>query len=78
MHVSNEISGDSYHPLLYLVFSSVLNVILDLVLVAGFHMGVSGAAIATVFLQGVSACCCLILFFTSVFTSYGGHYARLW
>ena len=52
--------GDSYHPLLYLVFSSILNVALDLLLVAGFHMGVAGAAIATVFSQGVSALLCII------------------
>ncbi len=52
--------GDSFHPLLYLVFSSIINIVLDLVLVAGFGMGVAGAAIATVFSQGVSAVFCLI------------------
>ena len=52
--------GDSYHPLLYLLFSSVLNIGLDYLLVAGFGMGVAGAAIATVFSQGVSAVCCLV------------------
>lgn len=52
--------GDSYHPLLYLLFSSVLNIVLDIILVAVFHMGVAGAAIATVFSQGVSAVFCLV------------------
>ena len=52
--------GDSFHPLLYLIFSSILNVVLDFVLVAHFNMGVAGAAIATVFSQGVSAVLCLI------------------
>lgn len=52
--------GDSYHPLLYLFFSSVLNIVLDFILVAGFHMGVSGAAIATVVSQGISALFCLV------------------
>lgn len=45
--------GDSKHPLYYLVISSVLNVVLDLILVAVFNMGIAGAAIATVFSQGV-------------------------
>ena len=46
--------GDSRHPFYFLLFSSVLNVILDYVLIAFFHMGVSGAAAATVFSQFVS------------------------
>ncbi len=52
--------GDSLHPLYYLILSSVINVVLDLVLVAGFHMGVKGAAIATVFSQGVSMVMCVV------------------
>ena len=46
--------GDSRHPFYFLLFSSVLNVILDYVLIAFFHMGVSGAAAATVCSQFVS------------------------
>ena len=46
--------GDSRHPFYFLLFSSVLNVILDYVLIAFFHMGVPGAAAATVFSQFVS------------------------
>lgn len=46
--------GDSRHPFYFLLFSSVLNVIMDYVLIAFFHMGVSGAAAATVFSQFVS------------------------
>lgn len=52
--------GDSVHPLYYLVLSSVVNVILDLVFVAGFHWGVTGAAAATVFSQGLSMILCII------------------
>lgn len=52
--------GDSVRPLYYLAVSSVLNVVLDLILVAGFHTGVAGAALATVFSQGVAALMCLI------------------
>ena len=47
--------GDSRHPLYYLIVSSVINVVLDLLFVAVFHMGVDGAALATVISQAVSA-----------------------
>ena len=40
--------GNSVAPLIFLVISSVLNVILDIALVAWIPMGVAGAAIATV------------------------------
>lgn len=39
--------GDSRSSLLFLVISCVVNIILDLVFVAGFHMDVAGAALAT-------------------------------
>lgn len=52
--------GDSIHPLYYLILSSVVNVVLDLIFVAGFHWGVAGAAIATVIAQGLSVILCLI------------------
>ena len=51
--------GDSRHPLYYLIASSVVNLILDLVFIAGFHTGVGGAAVATVISQVVSAVLCL-------------------
>lgn len=51
--------GDSRTPLYFLVISSVLNVILDFLLVAVFPLGVAGAAIATVISQGISAILCL-------------------
>lgn len=47
--------GDSKTPLYLLIFSSVLNVALDLLFVAGFHTGVAGAAVATVIAQGIAA-----------------------
>lgn len=47
--------GESRIPLYLLIFSSILNIILDLFLILQFHMGVAGAAAATVFAQGVSA-----------------------
>ena len=47
--------GNSVTPLLLLLFSSVLNVILDVWFMGPLHMGVQGAAIATVLAQGISA-----------------------
>lgn len=47
--------GDSKTPLYLLFFSSLLNVVLDLVLVIRFSMGVSGVAAATLTAQGMSA-----------------------
>ena len=52
--------GDSKTPLYFLIVSSVLNIILDLVLIINFKMGVAGAAYATVISQGVSALLCVI------------------
>lgn len=52
--------GDSKSPLFFLVLSSVLNIILDIVLIVVFHMGVAGAAWATVVSQAVSGISCLI------------------
>lgn len=51
--------GDSKTPLYFLVISSVLNVGLDLLFVAVLHIGVEGAALATVLAQCVAAVLCL-------------------
>ena len=51
--------GDSKHPLIYLIISSIINIVLDLVLVAGFHFGVGAAALATIISQFISAFLCL-------------------
>lgn len=47
--------GNSKIPLYLLIFSSLLNVVTDLIMVRIFGMGVAGVAIATVFSQGLSA-----------------------
>ena len=52
--------GDSKTPLYFLIIGSILNVILDIVLIVNFKMGVAGAAYATVASQAVSALLCLI------------------
>lgn len=53
--------GNSKTPLMFLIFSSILNIILDLLFIIKFHMGVAGAAYATLISQFVSAA--LSLFF---------------
>ena len=53
--------GDSRTPLLFLIFSSVLNVGLDLLFIVTFRMGVMGASVATVAAQLISGLLCLIL-----------------
>ena len=52
--------GDSTHPLIYLIVSSVTNIILDLVLIAGLGFGVGAAAFATVISQFLSAILCMV------------------
>ncbi len=52
--------GDSERPLYYLIFSSLLNVLLDLIFVAVFRWGVWSAAIATVISQASSVVLCFI------------------
>jgi putative MATE family efflux protein len=47
--------GDSRKPLYFLIFSSLLNIGLDLLFVGRFHWGVAGAAWATLIAQGISA-----------------------
>ena len=51
--------GDSRTPLVFLIFSCLLNTALDLLFVYTFHMGVRGAGIATVISQFVSGMSCL-------------------
>ena len=51
--------GDSKHPLYYLIFSSLVNISLDLLFVGVFHMGVGAAAAATIISQFISAFLCL-------------------
>ncbi len=51
--------GDSKHPLIYLIISSITNVLLDLLFIAVFGMGVGAAALATILSQFASALLCL-------------------
>lgn len=46
--------GDSKHPFIFVVIATVINIVLDLLFVAGFHWGAAGAALATVLGQTFS------------------------
>lgn len=52
--------GDSKTPVVFLVISSLLNIVLDLIFIVVLHTGVEGAAFATVISQLVSGIFCLI------------------
>lgn len=52
--------GDSRTPVYFLTLAAGLNILLDLFCILVLHMGVAGAAVATVVSQAVSGVCCLI------------------
>ena len=52
--------GNSVIPVIFLIISAVLNIGLDLLFILTFHMGVFGAAFATVLSQAISGVLCLI------------------
>ena len=54
--------GESKIPLGLLIFSSILNIFMDLWMVAGLGLGVFGAALATLISQGISAVFSLLIF----------------
>ena len=52
--------GDAKTPLYFLVIACIMNIILDIVFIAGFGMGVEGAGYATVLSQIFSALACIL------------------
>lgn len=52
--------GNSLVPLLALIASTCINIVLDIVFIRYFHLGIAGAAYATVIAQAVSALICLV------------------
>ena len=58
MSILNSV-GDSKHPLYYLVFSSCVNIVLDLIFCGIFHLGVAFAALATIISQFLSVILCM-------------------
>lgn len=77
--------GDGRTPFLFLAFSAVLNIALDFLCIMVFHWGTAGAAIATVFSQGLSGVLCIlfmrkrhpILTVTAKEKHWDGHYAKI-
>lgn len=57
--------GDTTRPLYFLILTSVLNIILDLLFVIVFKMGIAGVALATIISQFVSAVLILVLLTTT-------------
>ena len=58
--------GDSKIPLIFLIISSLLNVVMDLIFVVYFNMGVDGAAIATVIAEMLSSVFCIIYVYKKI------------
>lgn len=52
--------GDSRTPFLFLVLSTILNIVLDLLFIIVFQMGVAGAALATILAQAAAGILCLL------------------
>lgn len=52
--------GNSVMPLVFLIISSLINIVLDILFITQFQMGIRGAAAATVIAQAVSVVLCLI------------------
>ena len=52
--------GNSKVPLYFLIFASIVNIVLDLVFVINFNLGVAGAAYATIISQGLSGALCVL------------------
>lgn len=52
--------GNSFTPLIFLIFSSLLNIVLDILFITKFNTGIKGAAYATVLAQLISVLLCLI------------------
>ena len=57
--------GDSRHPLYFLIIASILNIVLDILFVAVFHLGIAGTAYATIISQTVSVFFSFRMLFTS-------------
>jgi len=69
--------GKSNIPLYLLIFSSVFNMVLDVVLVRNAGMGVAGVAWATLIAQGISAACSFLIFLREMGKYGGGRIAGL-
>ena len=53
--------GDSKTPVVFLAMAAIINIVLDIVFILVFHMGVRGAALATVISQAASGLGCVLV-----------------
>lgn len=53
--------GDSRSPLIFVFVACIVNIVGDMLLVAGLHMDAAGAALATVLAQAVSVVCAIVM-----------------
>lgn len=51
--------GESVRPMIFILITTVLNIVLDLLFIVGFNWGIEGAARATVIAQGIGMCIAL-------------------
>ena len=58
--------GKSKFPLFFLIFSSLLNIGLDVLFVTRFHFGIAGVAFATLIAQGIACILSVIVFFKTI------------
>lgn len=52
--------GNSTMPLLFLIFSSLLNIVFNIIAITVFHLGVAGTAYATIVSQAISSILCIL------------------
>lgn len=52
--------GNSLIPLIFLIISSILNILFDYIFIVYFEIGIQGVGIGTVLAQGISVILCLI------------------
>ncbi len=58
--------GDSKHPVQFLIIASIVNIALDLLFIIPLHMGIAGAALATVISQALAGIMCLVFIIKNI------------
>jgi putative MATE family efflux protein len=58
--------GDSKHPVQFLIIASIVNIGLDLLFIIPLHMGITGAALATVIAQALAGVMCLVFIIKNI------------
>ena len=72
--------GDSKAALYFLIFSAIINTVLDIYFIAYLHMGVRSAGVATIISQGISAVLCfnyIRILYIEVYHTQGNTYGKI-